>query len=401
MKKIFSLVICVMTLLFAGCELNPPATSSKVETGVVSDITTESVVLHGVVNVDISQYDDIEFGMMISEVKNDLNNRDGEMYKAKVLMGKEFKLELTNLSPGTNYYYCAWLFLNDTQYEFGEIKKFTTDKENAGNPDNPNSNYQAKAFSVSATKQVYFSPGNLQYTRSTDTWSFASTQYEIIGTDNVTGGSVYSDRGGEHKSGTALADKVDLFGWSTSTTNFGVSTSTDNDDYSGSFVDWGANKIGDDAPNTWRTLTYDEWNYLRCNRTNAYDLCGIAQVNGVNGIIFLPDNWTCPAGVTFKSGSHSSYGGEYYAAYQTFTADRWSKLEKSGAVFFPAAGSRAGSDVFCVRKEGRYWSTSEYDSYQECHFYFYSLGAHVGGLGGGGGYNRTFGFSVRLVQDLQ
>ena len=53
-----------------------------------------------------------------------------------------------------------------------------------------------------------------------------------------------------------------MFGWSTNTTNFGVSTSTDDEDYSGSFIDWGTNKIGSDAPNTWRTLTYDEWIYL-------------------------------------------------------------------------------------------------------------------------------------------
>ena len=138
MKKMFSIVICVMALLFASCEPNAPATSSKVETGAASDITATLAVLHGEVNVDISQYDDVEFGMMVSESLEDLNNRDGEMYKANVLMGKEFKLDLNNLSPETEYYYCAWVFLNNTQYEFGEIKKFTTDNENSGNNDNPN-----------------------------------------------------------------------------------------------------------------------------------------------------------------------------------------------------------------------------------------------------------------------
>ena len=44
MKKLFSIIICVVALLFVGCEPNAPATSSKVETGAVSDITTESVV---------------------------------------------------------------------------------------------------------------------------------------------------------------------------------------------------------------------------------------------------------------------------------------------------------------------------------------------------------------------
>lgn len=138
MKKLFSIVICVMVLALAGCEEFAPATSNKVITGAAENVTTNSVVLHGEVNVDISQYDDVEFGMMVSESLEDLNNRDGDMYKAKVLLGKEFKIELKTLSPETEYYYCAWVFLNNTQYEFGDIKKFTTDKKNIGNNDNPN-----------------------------------------------------------------------------------------------------------------------------------------------------------------------------------------------------------------------------------------------------------------------
>ncbi|MBR5443686.1 MAG: hypothetical protein IKV22_04800 [Paludibacteraceae bacterium] len=249
-------------------------------------------------------------------------------------------------------------------------------------------------FSVSATKQVTFSPGNLQYTQSTNTWSFASTQYEVLGTDNVIGGTVTSDEYGYDKSGTALADKVDLFGWSTSTTNFGVSTSTSYTDYSGSFVDWGTNQIGSDAPNTWRTLTYDEWNYLRNGRPNASSLRGVAQVNGVNGLIFLPDNWVCPEGVTFKSGFHSSYGVDYYAAYQTFTAEQWVKLEAAGAIFLPAAGFRYGSSVSSVQYRGDYWSATEGNSYYAIYLYFSSDGANMDY------YDRDYGRSVRLVKDL-
>ena len=250
-------------------------------------------------------------------------------------------------------------------------------------------------FSVARGKTVTFSPGNLQYTQSTNAWSFAENQYDYIGTDNVTGGSVSTDATyGDSKSGTALADKVDLFDWSTSTTNFGVSTSTDYDDYSDSFVDWGTNKIGNDAPNTWRTLTYDEWNYLRYNRTNANDLCGVAQVNGVNGLIFLPDNWTCPAGVTFKSGFHSSYGVDYYAAYQTFTADQWAKLEVAGAIFLPAAGYRFGSTVSSVQNYGYYWSATERSSNIAIYLDFNSDEAGMRGSG------RSCGQSVRLVKDL-
>ena len=237
-------------------------------------------------------------------------------------------------------------------------------------------------FSVSATKQVTFSPGNLQYTQSTDTWSFAENQYDYLGEANI---AIDAD---------VLADKVDLFGWSTSTTNFGVSTSTSSNDYSGSFVDWGTNKIGTDAPNTWRTLTRNEWEYVVFNRPSASSLNGVAQVNGVNGLILLPDNWTCPAGVTFKSSFHSSYGVEYYAAYQTFTADQWSKLEAAGAVILSASGRRNGSNVLGVLVYGEYWSASEYNSYDAYFLYVSSGGANMNDN------DRDNGRSVRLVKDI-
>ena len=251
-------------------------------------------------------------------------------------------------------------------------------------------------FSVGEGKIVTFSRGNLQHTQSTNTWSFASAQWEMIGTDNVTGGSVSSDPTyGDKKYGDALADKVDLFGWSTGATNFGVSTSTDwENDYLGSFVDWGRNKIGNDAPNTWRTLSNNEWEYLLNTRTNASSLKGVAQVNGVNGLILLPDNWTSPSGVTFKSGFHNNYGVEYYAAYQTFTAAEWSKLEAAGAVFLPAAGFRYGSIVYYVQNYGYYWSATESNSNYAYFLYFYLDEAYLHY------YNRINGLSVRLVKDI-
>ena len=236
-------------------------------------------------------------------------------------------------------------------------------------------------FSISATKQVTFSPGNLQYHPANNVWQFAANQTDYIGDVNANISSTYNGW-------------LDLFGWSTAATNFGVSTSTDYYDYSGSFVDWGTNKIGNDAPNTWRTLTYDEWNYLRNGRPNASSLIGVAQVNGVNGLICLPDNWTCPEGITFKSGFHSSYGVDYYAAYQTFTAEQWSKLEAAGAIFLPAAGIRGGEEVYGVQNFGYYWSATEYDSYNAGYLYFSPDGA------GMGNDYRGNGISVRLVKDL-
>lgn len=231
------------------------------------------------------------------------------------------------------------------------------------------------AFSVSDDKQVAFSKGNLQFTQSTNTWSFAEKQWDMIGEDNV-------------GLDGALADKIDLFGWSTSATNFGVSTSESNSDYSGSFVDWGTNKIGNDAPNAWRTLTDDEWEYLLYDRPNADDLCGVAEVNGVNGLILLPDNWTCPAGVTFKSGFYDDFD------HQTFSAEQWAKLEAAGAVFLPASGFRYGSSLIRVQDYGYFWSATEFSSNTVHHSYFNSQEASTGS-------NRRFcGYGVRLVKDL-
>ena len=255
-----------------------------------------------------------------------------------------------SLSMLAQEYMHVWQDGKRTDYVVTEVDSVTFSGSNLTNPTTPNGGIGV--FSVSADKQVTFSKGNLQYTQSTNTWSFAEHQWDYIGTDNVTGGSVSSDPTyGDSKEGTALADMVDLFGWSTAATNFGVSTSTYGSDYSGSFVDWGTNKIGNDAPNTWRTLTDDEWSYLLNTRTNANSLVGVAQVNGVNGLVFLPDTWACPAGVTFKSG-FNGYGIEYFAVHQTFTAEEWAKLEVAGAVFLPAAGRSSGTTVRYVQGLG-------------------------------------------------
>ena len=237
-------------------------------------------------------------------------------------------------------------------------------------------------FSVAEGKTVTFSPGNLQYHPANNEWRFAENQTDYIGAANSNCSSTYNDW-------------LDLFCWSTSATNFGVSISTVFNDYLGSFVDWGTNQIGDDAPNTWRTLTLDEGRYLLNTRPNASSLKGVAQVNGVNGLILLPENWTCPSGVTFKSGFHNYDGVMYYAAYQTFTAEQWSKLESAGAVFLPAAGKRTSYNVGYMQIRGNYWSATEYDSHNASILYidsgetFMSLSC--------GRYN---GHSVRLVKDL-
>ena len=236
--------------------------------------------------------------------------------------------------------------------------------------------FVAKPFSVSATKTVTFSSGNLQYHAANDEWRFAPSQLDYIGEVNENISSTYNGW-------------IDLFGWGTG--NNPTNASTDYNDYQ-TFVDWGVNQIGSYAPNTWRTLTYDEWHYLRYERPNYDKLIGVAQVNGVNGLILLPNDWTCPSGVTFKSGFDDDNCTECYGNYQTFSSSDWAKLEAAGAVFLPATGGRGGSDVPGVQKYGYYWSATEYGDYAYI-LYFYSdeTDTHFN--------HRYSGLSVRLVQD--
>ena len=259
---------------------------------------------------------------------------------------------------------------------------------------NPNGTEQGKsyaldvttklAFSVASDRQVLFSQGNLQYHPKNDKWRFATKQTEIIGADNENISSTYNGW-------------IDLFGWSASTANakFGVSASVIVGDYTGDFVDWGKNQIGDYAPDTWRTLSDDEWEYLISKRKQASSLQGVAQVDGVNGLILLPDNWSCPSGVTFKSGYHSESTAAAFAQYQTFTAAQWAKLETNGAIFLPTTGyRREGSMVFYTTSLGFYWSSEGCSSNGA---YELIIRADKGFIAD---EYRYYGQAVRLVKDL-
>ena len=261
-------------------------------------------------------------------------------------------------------------------------------------------------FSVAADKQVYFSQGNLQYTQSTATWAFAEHQYDMIGTDNVTGGTVFHyAKDGDEVLGEALADKIDLFGWSGSTAavQWGVGITYNSADYSGDFVDWGSNTIGTDAPDTWRTLTRDEWKYVLSNRPDASTKRGVARINlssdgtvYANGLILLPDTWTAPAGITFKSGVASERSVQAYADYQTFTLSDWQQLESAGAVFLPAAGMRSATQVQYAHQGVTLWTATYYDDSTDVGQVdadSWSIGTYLS--------ERYYGRTVRLVQEAK
>ena len=257
-------------------------------------------------------------------------------------------------------------------------------------------------FSVSATQQVWFSQGNVQYRASTDTWRFAENQWDFVGTQTPDvdwhyGGTV---SGSDNRNISSTYDGwIDLYGWGTGSNPTLVSYAEDNSAYS-TFVDWGVNAIsngGNIANCGWRTLTIAEWNYLFSGRTDASSKFGIGNIEGLGGMILLPDSWTLPSGCpTFNYGLASSYN---VWTRNSYTCAQWAEMEAAGAVFLPAAGGRfyrveqSNIVVNDVGVFGSYWSSTSDDSRNAYYRMFVSLGQ--------GSYSdeRCYGRAVRLVRN--
>ena len=269
-------------------------------------------------------------------------------------------------------------------------------------------------FSVSSTRQVYFSKGNLQATgtvsgsTTTWTWAFAEHQWDKIGgkdqdgSGTPTGNNLIIGNGKLSASGT-----VDLFGWSTNATHLGIHNSTNNSDYSGDFVDWGdASEVTDCIGTGWRTMSntisggaVGEWDYLLTRRTTTSGMRFYkAQVSGVSGLIVFPDDW--------KDSYHPLTAGNVNNNAVSFESTKitesvWnSDFEAHGAVFLPVAGQRHVNNDYVEYPNGRghYWSSTPNDAGTAYRFYFtgsssqwsYSVGS-----------SRRFGYSVRLVRNVK
>ena len=259
--------------------------------------------------------------------------------------------------------------------------------------------------------QIYFSQGNLQYQASTNTWKFAESQYDYIGDANSNISSSYDGW-------------IDLFGWGTSgyhDTNdpynvnyqpwsssdslldndyniygYGPSTNMPDMNLTGTSAnyDWGVyNPIsnGGNTVNQWRTLTQPEWNYiLNIRNTPSGIRFAKAQVNEVNGVILLPDDWTTD---TYNLNNTNSIGA-YYSS-NVINASQWATIENVGGVFLPAAGGRFGTTVADVGSTGFYWLSSSNSSC--CAYYVYIYYAGIYNVN----YRRYLGRSVRLVCDVE
>ncbi len=250
---------------------------------------------------------------------------------------------LTGLEPGTTYEVMVEpVYDGGTTGSRSPITVFTTFGEE--------SEPLEGVFSVSKDKKVGFAKGNLRYSKDAnwnDHWSLAEHQYDILGADNLESQEVnqYGNR-------FPSEDHLDLFCWSAGYSNNGtVYTYPDDSYYTGDFKEWGTQTAFTDIYGFgWSTMTKDEWAYLLSERENAATLKSFATVNGVKGLVLLPDEWNAPDGVIIS---------------EEMTAEQWATIEKTGAVFLPAAGTLTvnmeGNTVATVNDVnvvGSYWSST-------------------------------------------
>ena len=345
----------------------------------------------------------------------------------------------------------VWIGGEKTEYELSMVDSLTFFSEASEEPlpdPTPTPAVGIGVFTVAEGKTVAFASGNLQYNAAQGshycadgsvqqgTWRFAEHQYDYIGDANSNISQTYDGW-------------IDLFGWGTSGYNntandpsalryqpwdkakseintiptdsvlncetveitgeceweytyadatynyygYGPSTNMPDPNLTGTSAnyDWGVYNAISNAGNKaglWRTLSSAEWAYLFNTRKDAQFLWSQGKVNGVVGVIILPDGFKNPSDISW------TYQANNWTT-NTYTTEQWATLEALGAVFLPASGYRNGAIVYGVQGRGYYWSSSYYSSINAYSLYFYSdrlLPQYY--------YNRFCGYSVRLVQDL-
>ena len=278
-------------------------------------------------------------------------------------------------------------------------------------------------FSVSPTRQVQFTRGNLKalvnggpfesYNYTAQAFALHDNQYDVIG--NAAGNTTMA-------SGTW----TDMFSWvgeSGVYNSYGLCTyNSQSDEYYGSEevedlkTSWGdIESLHQTYGNNIRCLTEYEWRYLLVQRPNGRSKIGKATIThsggSSTGLVLLPDNWTLPSNCTFTgnpfptAGSDSDSGGtsgftenSYSATASSGTSNAWVDMENAGAVFLPAAGLRTGLSMSLVSTRGYYWGSDSGNTKNKAYgggIYFYGTTL----FHKPSSYARHRGRSVRLVYD--
>lgn len=241
-------------------------------------------------------------------------------------------------------------------------------------------------FSVSPTKKVRFSKGNLYY--ENERFSFEDRQYDGRTWSCVWPASKDGLRSSYYMQG------VGLFFWSA---NADVAVAETYDDKNAKVDDvFFANSVM--GPN-WTTLSGEEWRYL-VSGSGRSGKAGLGSVGDVHGLIILPDNFADPYTNNGNQAFTEIWGGNISDNVWTIVnyavGSDWDAMEAAGAVFLPAMTLRTEKNEFpwsdmqvdINNKGGYYWS-SEATNYMNFSKGNYTIKNDASA--------RKYGLSVRLV----
>ena len=300
--------------------------------------------------------------------------------------------------------------------------------------------------------KVYFSRGNLQWSATNGgatatthavadggtapgTWRFGEPWDFVGGTAGITGYNLEGElwQGTIEGSNNCQASStytgwIDLFSWGTSGWEGGVAAyepyriigdpspllsqsqwfylgGDSRNDMTGqyAYADWGVyNAIsnGGNQPGLWRTLTDEEWEYVIGGREGSR-WCP-ATVNGVKGVILIPDGWDNTAYTLDRINSWGAFSSN------TISQSTWERTcEPAGLVFLPNTGRRQCNNYGTYRATldlsegwGGYYSSSicVSETFSLSQPYQMDFGSQKPIVGRS--QDRSQGVAVRLVQDV-
>lgn len=240
-------------------------------------------------------------------------------------------------------------------------------------------------FTVNASgKKVHFSQGNLYW--DGDSFELETNQYDFQSSWNASHVSYF------FWSKTASIAYAESYNDGSATVSDVLFTNATDETTKPDFTVNG-------VAGKYRALSIAEWQYLLIHRTNADDKVGFATVNGIAGVIVLPDTFTDPM-KNNGSGAFVPKSTQLYTANVYTTGGDWEAMESAGAVFLPAAGRYNDREVSRVGDSGSYLSSSAYHGDTYFDEQFSSCVAFDGGDVRSDVYGgRNYGYCVRLVTE--
>ena len=242
-------------------------------------------------------------------------------------------------------------------------------------------------FSVSDTKKVIFSKGNLRYYHS----GVSSESHWMIDNYQVNSVSYGSSGQFQHDYYGSIIGHFAWGAWIEGEDPIGGG-------HSGSDWDAGipADKQAAIGPD-WFVLSTDEWYYLLENTTKRPQSRYLhANIANTKGLILFPDNWI----------STVDHANEAQGDYIDVDWSTWQNMEAAGAVFLVSNGyfdtkkeDAAGVEISANNESGYYWATKVQEGYTTMYECLSIMSGYVSPSTAYGS-RKTDRLSVRLVKEL-